>query len=209
MNGIHRLHAIFSSLQGEGRNSGRPATFIRYSTCNLSCRWCDTHKNELISLTTDEVVRQVVALGNRSVIVTGGEPTIQLGLDDLLRALKAAGMWIALETNGVVAPTHPELFDYISVSPKPDALDKYVEGTMISKADEVRIVATTDEIASFCRTMRQRIEATDYYISPLDKDGRMHYRRAFRLLKRVNALDPGRLPPWSLSIQMHKVLGIR
>ena len=89
------------------------------------------------------------------------------------------------------------------------ALDKYVEGTMISKADEVRIVATTDEIASFCRTMRQRIEATDYYISPLDKDGRMHYRRAFRLLKRVNALDPGRLPPWSLSIQMHKVLGIR
>ena len=129
--------------------------------------------------------------------------------DDLLRALKAAGMWIALETNGVVAPTHPELFDYISVSPKPDAVDKYVEGTMISKADEVRIVATTDEIASFCRTMRQRIEATDYYISPLDKDGRMHYRRAFRLLKRVNALDPGRLPPWSLSIQMHKVLGIR
>ena len=191
MNGIHRLHAIFSSLQGEGRNSGRPATFIRYSTCNLSCRWCDTHKNELISLTTDEVVRQVVALGNRSVIVTGGEPTIQLGLD------------------GVVAPTHPELFDYISVSPKPDALDKYVEGTMISKADEVRIVATTDEIASFCRTMRQRIKATDYYISPLDKGGRMHYRRAFRLLKRVNALDPGRLPPWSLSIQMHKVLGIR
>lgn len=209
MNGAHRLHAIFSSLQGEGRNSGRPATFIRYASCNLSCRWCDTRRNELACLTTDEVVRQVCKFGNRSVVVTGGEPTIQPGLDDLLRALRAAGMWIALETNGVVAPAHPELFDYIATSPKPDALDKYVEGTMISHADEVRIVATTDEIASFCRTMRQRIAATDYYISPLDKDGRMHYRRACRLLKRLNALDPAGMPPWSLSIQMHKVLGIR
>ena len=45
MSSRYRLHAIFSSLQGEGRNVGRPATFIRFSTCNLACSWCDTHKN--------------------------------------------------------------------------------------------------------------------------------------------------------------------
>lgn len=209
MSGCHRLHAIFSSLQGEGRNAGRPCTFIRYSTCNLSCKWCDTHKNEKLVLTTEEVVAKVMELGNHSVIITGGEPTIQPGLDELVLALRTAKCWVALETNGLVAPKHPELFDYIAVSPKYDFAVRYLDANMLHHANEVRIVAVTDEIASFCRMMRQRIEATDYYISPLDKDDRIHYRRAFRLLKKVNQLDPDLMPPWSLSIQVHKVLGIR
>lgn len=209
MSGCHRLHAIFSSLQGEGRNVGRPCTFIRYSTCNLSCKWCDTHKNEKLVLTTEEVVAKVMELGNRSVIITGGEPTIQPGLDELVLALRTAKCWVALETNGLIAPRHPELFDYIAVSPKYDFAVRYLDASMLHKANEVRIVAVTDEIASFCRMMRQRIEATDYYISPLDKDDRIHYRRAFQLLKKVNLLDPDLMPPWSLSIQVHKVLGIR
>jgi len=209
MSGCHRLHAIFSSLQGEGRNVGRPCTFIRYSTCNLACKWCDTHKSEKMMLTTEEVVMKVMDLGNRSVIITGGEPTIQPGLDELVLALHAAKRWVALETNGLLAPKHPELFDYISVSPKYDFAARYLDSTMLHHANEVRIVAVTDDIAPFCRQMRQRIEAKDYYISPLDKDERIHYRRATNLLKKVNLLDPDQLPPWSLSIQMHKVLGIR
>ena len=209
MSGCHRLHAIFSSLQGEGRNVGRPCTFIRYSTCNLSCKWCDTHKNEKLVLTTEEVVAKVMELGNHSVIITGGEPTSQPGLDELVLALRTAKCWVALETNGLIAPRHPELFDYIAVSPKYDFAVRYLDASMLHKANEVRIVAVTDEIASFCRMMRQRIEATDYYISPLDKDDRIHYRRAFQLQKKVNLLDPDLMPPWSLSIQVHKVLGIR
>ncbi len=209
MSGHYRLHAIFSSLQGEGRNVGRPATFIRFSTCNLACSWCDTNKSEKMALTSSEILRHVRELGNKSVIITGGEPTIQPGLDDLLLVLKTAGCWIALETNGVVAPTHPELFDYIAVSPKVQYVTRYLDTAMIHRADEVRIVATTDDIAAFCRSMRERIQADNYYISPLEQDDRIHYRRALTLLKRVNKLDPDALPPWSLSIQMHKVLGIR
>ncbi len=209
MSGCHRLHAIFSSLQGEGRNTGRPATFIRYSSCNLSCKWCDTHKSEKLQLTTDEVLREVRTLGNRSVIVTGGEPTVQQGLSELLKVLRAEGMWIALETNGVEAPADPSLFDYIAVSPKADFAPRYHDDRMLRKADEVRIVATTDDIVPFCRQMRERIEATDYYISPLEQDGRIHYARALRLLKKLNKTDPGLMPPWSLSIQTQKVLGIR
>ncbi len=209
MSGFHRLHAIFSSLQGEGRNVGRPCTFIRFCTCNLACKWCDTHKDEKLRLTTGEVVDLVMAQGNRSVIVTGGEPTIQPGLDELVLALKANKLWVALETNGLVAPRHPEIFDYIAVSPKSDFANRYLDASMLHKANEVRIVAVSDEIAAFCRQMRRRIEATDYYISPLEKDDRMHYRRAIKLLKKVNLLERDLLPPWSLSIQVHKVLGIR
>ena len=77
------------------------------------------------------------------------------------------------------------------------------------EADEVRIVATTDEIVGFCRSMRARIKATDYYISPLEMDGKMHYRRALNLLMKLKKGMPDAMPPWSLSIQMHKVIGIR
>ena len=192
MSGRYRLHAIFSSLQGEGRNVGRPATFVRFSSCNLACSWCDTHKDEKMQLTASEILRALGKLGNRSVIVTGG-----------------AGYWLALETNGVVAPPRPDLFDYIAVSPKPQYLSRYLDETMLHRADEVRIVATTEEIAAFCRTMRARIQADAYYISPLESEGRIHYRRALTLLRKVNRLDPHLLPPWSLSIQMHKVIGIR
>ena len=209
MSSRYRLHAIFSSLQGEGRNVGRPATFIRFSTCNLACSWCDTHKNEKMQATTFDVLRHLKEFGNKSVIITGGEPTIQPDIDELLQELKAAGYWLALETNGVVAPSRPELYDYIAVSPKPQYLSRYLEETMLHKANEVRIVATTDEIVAFCRVMRERIQAENYYISPLEQDGRIHYRRALTLLKKVNKLNPDQLPPWSLSIQMHKVLGIR
>ena len=209
MSGRFRLHAIFSSLQGEGRNVGRPATFIRFSTCNLACSWCDTHKSEKLQLSADEIVREVEKLGNRSVIVTGGEPTIQTGIDELLLALRAAGCWIALETNGVVAPTRPGLYDYIAVSPKPQYLSRYLDESMLRRADEMRIVATTDEIVAFCRTMRGRIAADNYYISPLEEGGKIHYRRALNLLVKLNKTAPDLMPPWSLSIQMHKVIGIR
>lgn len=209
MSGFYRLHAIFSSLQGEGRNAGRPATFIRFASCNLACSWCDTHRDERLQLSADEIVARVAAFGNRSVIVTGGEPTIQPGLDDLLLALRGDGRWLALETNGVVAPAHPALFDYIAVSPKPQYRARYLDATMLRRANEVRIVAAADDQAAFCRAMRARIAADDYYVSPLEEGGRIHYRRALSLLKRLNRLDPGLLPPWSLSIQTHKVLGIR
>ena len=206
---IFHLHAIFSSLQGEGRNAGRPATFVRFAGCNLACKWCDTHKDERMTLTAEDIVKRVREHSSKSVIITGGEPTVQKGLDVLVRALKDAGYWVALETNGVRAPVGAELFDYISVSPKPDYFSRYMDNLMLREANEVRIVATTDEIVGFCRSMRNRIKANDYYISPLETEGRMHYRRALNLLVKLNKVMSDVNPQWALSIQMHKVIGVR
>jgi organic radical activating enzyme len=205
---LYHLHAVFSSLQGEGRNVGRPVTFIRFATCNLKCAWCDTHQTEKLALALPDLLRRVEKHENRSVVITGGEPTIQPGLTALVQALKKEGYWTALETNGVKAPDDPDVFDYIAVSPKSEYAARYLDAVMLRRADEMRIVAVSDELAPFCRTMRNRIAATDYYISPLEKDGKIHYRRALNLLTRVNKLT-GNERPWALSIQMHKVLGIR
>lgn len=188
---------------------GRPCVFIRFSSCNLSCQWCDTHRNERLAVSDDELLTLVRKTGKKSVIITGGEPTIQPGLEQLVSMLKNEGLWVALETNGIVAPMYPERFDYIAVSPKPDFETRYQGNMMLKKANEVRIVALTDKIAPFCRRMRGLIQAHDYYISPLFSDGRAHYRRALKVLHVLNHSDPAPFPPWSLSMQMHKILGIR
>ncbi len=205
----YRLNSVFTSLQGEGRNVGRPATFIRFASCNLRCPWCDTHRTEHLNLTLGELMLKVKHREKRFVILTGGEPSIQPGLSDLVRSLKNEGYVVAMETNGLEAPPEPELFDYIACSPKAEYASRYRDDRMLHKANEVRIVAENELVVSFCRKMREQIKADDYYISPLDQNGKIHYHRALSVLSSVNRLMTDVFPPWSLSIQMHKVIGIR
>jgi organic radical activating enzyme len=149
---------------------------------------------------------------NRAVIITGGEPTTVVGLQDLLLKLKDEGFWLALETNGLKAIPEIELFDYVAVSPKYFYRSKYIGDGILQKADEVRIVAESSGMEDFCRKMRDRISAADYYISPLDENGKMHYRRAFNLMMKLNdslSVKTAIWPPWSISIQTHKVLGLK
>ena len=205
----YKLNSIFTSLQGEGRNVGRPATFIRFATCNMRCPWCDTHHTVHMEISLGELMLKVRRREKRFVIITGGEPTIQPGLSELVRRLKDEGRIVALETNGLEAPPEPELFDYIACSPKAVFASRYRDDRMLRKANEVRIVAENELMAPFCRNMREKIAADDYYISPLDLVGKIHYHRALSLLSKVNHLTPDANPPWALSIQMHKVIGIR
>ena len=140
---------------------GRPAVFIRFCSCNLDCAWCDTHRDERMTVSDDELLALVRKTGKKSVIITGGEPTIQPGFDQLVATLKSQGLWVALETNGVKAPLFPERLDYIAVSPKPDFETRYMNNMMLKRADEVRIVALTDKIAPFCRRMTPPFSCSD------------------------------------------------
>ena len=203
----YHLNEVFASLQGEGRNTGRPVTFIRFAGCNLNCPWCDTDRSEKLRLALPDLVKRVVEMDVPSVVITGGEPTVQPGLGALLKELREKGFWIALETNGVIAPEDPSLFDYIAVSPKAEFEGRYNVRQMLTRANEVRIVCSGRRIAPFCNSMRERIEAADYYISPLSKRGKMDVAAATALLDELNA---GRkCDPWKLSVQMHKLIGIK
>lgn len=208
----YRMREIFSTIQGEGRNTGLPATFIRFAGCNLNCPWCDTRRHAKEFLTLSEIMAKVRKFKNRAVVVTGGEPTVVAGIGDLLTKLKDEGFWIALETNGLRAIAEIELFDYVAVSPKYFYRAKYTGSDILRKADEVRIVAECSGMEAFCRKMRETIQANDYYISPLDENGKIHYRRAFNLMLKLNESPSAKtavFPPWSISIQTHKVLGLK
>lgn len=197
----YRLVEIFKSLQGEGRNSGRQCVFVRLAGCNLKCPWCDTDVAPRFSVSLEELIGEIASHDCRNVILTGGEPTLAKGMAELVAALKERGFWIAVETNGTngfdEAPWL-EFVDYIAVSPKSEA------GTLpvkLDRADEVRVVASTPETVAFCREIKEKIAAKDYYVSPCERNGVIDWAAAKDAL--------ARLPDWSLSVQLHKILGFR
>ena len=195
-----KLVEIFESLQGEGRHSGRPAVFVRFAGCNLNCPWCDTDCTARFEATVEEVVREVSGYRARYVILTGGEPTLQSGMSELIAALKAARFTVAIETNGTAEPEWFKALDYIACSPKADFADRY-DGSGLRRADEVRVVASSEAVVPFCERIHGLIAANDYYISPCDHNGEIDFASAKSVLSRLSG--------WSLSVQLHKILGFR
>ena len=198
---MYELVEIFESLQGEGRNTGRPCVFVRFAGCNLACPWCDTDVRPRFRQSLDELVREVSAYKARSVILTGGEPTLQPAMDALVDALKAQGFWIAVETNGLLAPAWLDRVDYVACSPKAEFAVRYEAEGVLRQADEVRVVASSEDVVDFARAIRARIAATDYYVSPCEREGQVDFATAKAVLSRLDG--------WSLSVQLHKLLGFR
>ena len=191
------LVEIFESLQGEGRNTGRPCVFVRFAGCNLACPWCDTSVEKRFSMSLDELVTEISRYRTRNVILTGGEPTVREGMPELVSVLKSRGCWIAVETNGTSEPEWFRSLDYIACSPKAE----FREAVVLTRANEVRVVASSESAVDFCRTVRGMIAADDYYVSPCDHGGEIDFATAKHVLSRLDG--------WSLSVQLHKILGFR
>ena len=194
---MYPLVEIFESLQGEGRNTGRPCVFVRFAGCNLNCPWCDTDIKMSFTLSLEELVKEIKSFKAKSVVLTGGEPTLIAAMPELVARLKREGFWIAVETNGSVDAPWLQFVDYTACSPKLEYRDRIA----LSHADEVRVVASAPDTADFCREIRKRISATDYYISPCERDGEIDFATAKDALSKLEG--------WSLSVQLHKVLGFR
>jgi len=130
---------IFASLQGEGPSAGMPVAFLRLSRCNLACVWCDTaytwhfedddrphrdgvtfdRKANQVTLELADIAARIDALGQKRLVITGGEPLLQAGkLAELLELLP--DMSVEIETNGTVAaPARLDIrVDQYNVSPK-------------------------------------------------------------------------------------------
>lgn len=130
---------IFASLQGEGPSMGMPVAFVRLSRCNLACTWCDTaytwrfegdnrphrdgiafeRKANQVTLSPAEAAERIAALGQKRLVITGGEPLLQApALAELLAHLPDIA--VEIETNGTVAPPArlDVRVDQYNVSPK-------------------------------------------------------------------------------------------
>ncbi len=114
------MSETFYSIQGEGKLIGTPSIFIRTAGCNLRCRWCDTaYAFEGKDQTIESIVLEVERYNCKYVVITGGEPTIQKELEQLVSRLKKYNHHITLETNGTKYDDYLVLnCDLVSISPK-------------------------------------------------------------------------------------------
>lgn len=208
---VYSVKELFHTLQGEGRQAGRPAVFLRFAGCNLwtgreadrasaVCRFCDT---DFVGtdgpgggrfLTPDalaDAVRTTWPAGasNAYVVCTGGEPLLQLD-PPLIRALKERGFEIAIETNGTLPV--PDGVDWICVSPKHGATLVQLSGA------ELKLVYPQDgcDPADF-----EALDFRHFLLQPMDGPRLAENTKAAIAYCKAH-------PRWSLSVQTHKVLGL-
>jgi 7-carboxy-7-deazaguanine synthase len=208
----YAVKEIFYTLQGEGVHTGRAAVFCRFAGCNLwsgreqdradaVCQFCDT---DFIGTdgdgggkfaTADELAAAVAAkwpvsdTGRRFVVCTGGEPLLQLDAA-AIDALHRQNFIIAIETNGTLSV--PNGIDWVCVSPKANA------PLVVTRGDELKVVYPQEIDPS----VYDKLDFANWFIQPKDGPDAAESLRA-------SIQYCADHPKWRLSLQTHKLIGIR
>jgi len=208
----YTVKEIFYTLQGEGANYARAAVFCRFSGCNLwsgreedrsraVCQFCDT---DFVGtgpdggrFATAEDLAQAVARAwrgedddTRFVVCTGGEPLLQLD-EELIDRLHEQGFIVAIETNGTRIA--PNTIDWVCVSPKAGA-------ELVQRSgDELKLVypqtgAPPEEF--------EQLDFDNFFLQPMDGAATEENTRLAVEYCMTH-------PRWRLSVQTHKILGVR
>lgn len=209
----YMVKEIFYTLQGEGGNAGRAAVFCRFAGCNLwsgreadrasaQCNFCDT---DFVGIdgtgggkfpSAAELAKAISDCWNNSisakklVVLTGGEPLLQVD-EPLIAKLHEAGFEVAVETNGTI--DLPEGLDWVCVSPKAGTDVKVRTG------HELKVVVPQDtldleELATW--------DFQSHLLQPMDGP----LRRENTQWAIQYCMQDAR---WRLSVQTHKIVGIR
>ena len=209
---MYTVKEIFYTLQGEGFHTGRPAVFCRFAGCNLwtgreadrasaVCSFCDT---DFVGVgpdggkfaTPEELAAAVAARwpanagGTPFVVCTGGEPLLQLDTP-AIRALQARGFEVAVETNGT--QPIPAGLDWVCVSPKADA------PLAVSGGNELKLVWPQEKAPP------ERFEGLGFdhwFLQPMDGPALAEATAGAIAWCLAH-------PRWRLSVQTHKVIGVR
>lgn len=209
----YQVKEIFYTLQGEGANAGRPAVFCRFAGCNLwsgreedrataACRFCDTdfvgtdgpdggRFADAASLAASISSRwPPLSVGRRLVVFTGGEPMLQLDTA-LIDAMHGQGFEVAVESNGTMAA--PGGIDWLCISPKAGTPLKQTRG------QELKVVVpqpglSLDELIA--------LDFEHFFLQPMDGP-QVSANTQWAIAQCL------RDPRWRLSVQVHKVIGIR
>jgi 7-carboxy-7-deazaguanine synthase (Cx14CxxC type) len=217
---MYTVKELFPTLQGEGAHAGRAAVFCRFAGCNLwsgreedrataICQFCDTDfvgsdgigggKFETANALADAIESswRSTSAGpqQRYVVFTGGEPLLQLD-DELIAALHRKGFEVAIETNGTIKI--PKGVDWVCVSPKSGS------ELIVLQADELKLVIPQQDNLELEKLMA-RFEKMDYrnrFLQPMDGQNlKSNTELAVSLCQKR--------PLWRLSLQSHKLIGIR
>lgn len=206
----YSVKELFYTLQGEGARAGRAAVFLRFAGCNLwsgreqdrataVCQFCDTDfvgansdggKFETVDALADAAIAKWPGGGAPYIVCTGGEPLLQLDAP-LIDALHARGFEVAIESNGTL-PAPPGI-DWICISPKANA-------ELVQRSgNELKLVYPQ---AGGDPAQYEGLAFEHFFLSPMDnpeRDANAQAAIAYCL----------KHPQWRLSLQTHKMIGVR
>ena len=115
-----KIAEFFYSIQGEGKLAGVPSVFVRASGCNLRCTWCDTPyaswEPEGREMSVGQIIDEIAKHPSKHVVLTGGEPMIMPGVEELCQRIKQRDYHLTIETAATVYK--PIDADLASLSPK-------------------------------------------------------------------------------------------
>lgn len=200
---------MFYSLQGEGRNTGRAAVFVRFAGCNLRCPFCDTEFDTYREMTAEEIVMEINSLGPQPsaisplVVLTGGEPTLQVD-EAFVDLLHRHGYEVAMESNGT-RPA-PKNLDWLTVSPKVLG-DKLPASGEWRQPDELKVVfdENTDPEA-YLSHLSSLVSSSKplLYLQPCDTGDAERNKTVIQTCVAYIKQHP----KWRLSLQTHKLIDI-
>jgi 7-carboxy-7-deazaguanine synthase (Cx14CxxC type) len=217
---VYTVKELFPTLQGEGTHTGRAAVFCRFAGCNLwsgreedrataICKFCDTDfvgsdgdgggkfetAQDLANAIESSWRSTSAGPQQRYVVFTGGEPLLQLD-EQLIEKLHQKDFEVAIETNGTIKV--PKGVDWVCVSPKAGS------DLIVLQANELKLVIPQEGQDSLEKLLA-RFEKMDYrnrFLQPMDGANlKINTELAISLCQKR--------PLWRLSLQSHKLIGIR
>ena len=201
-----KVAEIFESLQGEGKNQGRPCLFIRLAGCNLHCHWCDTPgaQEAGIEMGLETILEQVWRLNPAYVCITGGEPLLQGGeLELLLSSLSRRGTKIDIETNGTIDFARFQPYASICMDVKCPSSGEQSDLALLSAIrpeDSVKFVVNDE---ADCRYAQEIMESNkingEIFFSPVFGSD---YQQVTQYVLANNL-------PVRFQLQLHKILGVK
>ncbi len=198
---------IFPTIQGEGLKSGFPFTIIRLSGCNLRCIYCDTKYawEDGKDVTLEDIIKEAKNIGIKNVLITGGEPLLQVESVDLMKKLLDEGFEVSLETNGSLSiyrvPRNVHIVMDIK-TPGSGEGDSFLWENLkfLKPTDEVKIVIVDRRDYEWAKGILDKLEGFTVNFSPAH-----------------GILDPGELARWIIedrihvrfNLQIHKYIGVK
>jgi 7-carboxy-7-deazaguanine synthase len=201
---------IFPTLQGEGPFTGQPSVFIRLGGCNLACGFCDTEFEDFQPMPLEGILAEITRLSMETgvrvrelVVITGGEPLRQ-EIAPLCEALLAQDFRVQIETNGTLWRALPEGVDIVCSPKMSDGKYHPLRPDLLARVSALKFIVSREGDYAVVGEVGQQGRAIPIYVQPMD-EGDAAKNRANTEYAAMLAQTQGYL----LSLQMHKMLGIR
>lgn len=182
MSKIPVLEIFGPTIQGEGRVIGRKTMFVRTAGCDYRCSWCDSSftwdgsaKEDIRMMTAEEIYDELYQIGGEMfnhVTISGGNPALIKGIQELVDLFEEKNIYSALETQGSKFQPWMTQIDDLTISPKPPSskmkpnlfiLDEVIEQCKHDTLN-LKVVIFDNEDYAFAKMIHHRYPSIPFYL---------------------------------------------